>query len=452
MVAQNRHEFLKTLPGRRLLIGSALLLVTGILTVAVSVVYRWQAPMPEPPQLDLSQADPPARMAIRSAQTAVARSPRSATAWGQLGVVFLAFECVAEASTCFACAERLDPQDPRWPYLQVPSRGLNDPDTIPRLQRAVALSANPPDDVRLHLAEALAAQGRRDEAEQQFQAVIRHDSSNARAHLGLARLAFSRQQWSETETALQQALASPFTRKAACLLLAQVHQVSGHQAAAERDAQQLAKLPEDKPYPSPYFAEEIKRLLEDKSAVHQAEELVNQGHRQEAIVILHQLATKYPDWGPVWLHLGELLVEAGRYPAAEPVLRHASELTADSAKPHFYLGVIMTEQGRHQAAAACFRRATELYPSYAEAYLGLSRCLQAQGDIVGATQALRTAIVYVPTYVDARVTLGELLARNGQPAEGLEQLQCAARLRPDDDRIQKLIRELQSRTVTDSKP
>jgi hypothetical protein len=94
----------------------------------------------------------------------------------------------------------------------------------------------------------------------------------------------------------------------------------------------------------------------------------------------------------------------------------------------------------------------ELQPDYAEAHFGLSRCLQDQGDRDGAEQALRAAIRYLPSYAQARAALGELLAQSGRPTVGLEQLRSAARMRPDDEHIHKLIQHWEAQCPTGPMP
>jgi tetratricopeptide (TPR) repeat protein len=438
---------------RRWVLAFGFLLLGGAVVSGVVGGHYWlSVEVPEPPVVELTKLEPSAVAAIQEARTAVMQSPRSPAAWGRLGVVFSAFKFPTEASVCFACAERLDPRDPRWPYLQVQGSGLNDPEAIPKLQRAVNLDPNPPDSVRLQMAEALTAQGCLDEAEHHFHAALRHDSANPRTHLGWARLAFARGRFDESLASLQRAAASPFTQKAACLLLAQVHQAAGDVTAAAQDAQRASQLPEDRLFPPPYFARETAQLREDRTALSRAEQLASQGQLVEALAILQRLASNYPDWGMAWLNIGQLFVRKGNHAAAEPALHKAARLLPSLAKPHFYLGVALTQQGKHQEAAAAFRQATELQPDYAEAHFGLSRCLQALGDRNGAEQALRAAIRYLPSYAQARTALGELLAQSGRTAEGLEQLRCAGRLRPDDEQIHKLIQQWEAQCPADPMP
>src|SRR5439155_409376 len=99
------------------------------------------------------------------------QSPGSAEAWGKLGMILQSHGLGVEASTaCLAEAERLDPRQPRWPYLQAILVVTTDPDAaIPKLQRAVALCDCDPAAPRLELGEVLLDQGRFPEAAEQFQ-------------------------------------------------------------------------------------------------------------------------------------------------------------------------------------------------------------------------------------------------------------------------------------------
>jgi tetratricopeptide (TPR) repeat protein len=434
---------------RLFLVAAGVLLTGAIAVVAVGRTYWWGQEQLDPPSIELADAIPPTVKAIREASAGVRRSPHTADAWGRLGVVLLAFDYHPEATVCFANAERLAPRDPRWPYLQVCWRGPNDPEAIPKLRRAVDLTPDPPEGVRLQLAQALWAQGRLEEAESHFRVVLAGDPANPRAHLGLGRLTFSRGHFSESLAFLRRAAVSPLTRKTACQLLAQVHQASGDAAAAAREVERAEQLPADVRFPLPYVAQEIERITDDKTALSRAEQLASRGRPEEALAILDRLAVKYPDWGPAWLHRGQLLLQTNRHAAAESALRNAARLVPRSPKPYFYLGAALAEQGRHREAVAAFDRATELQPTYAEAHYGLGRSLRASGDRAGAIQSLRAAVRYLPGYVQARLALGELLADDGRAAEALNELRCADRLRPKDPGVTKLIQQLEAKHSDD---
>ena len=63
--------------------------------------------------------------------------PSAGPAWGRLGMVLHAHVFADEAQACYAEAARLDPADPRWPYLEANIQLSRVPDAaVPGLRRA----------------------------------------------------------------------------------------------------------------------------------------------------------------------------------------------------------------------------------------------------------------------------------------------------------------------------
>src|SRR5262249_54233928 len=146
-----------------------------------------------PPQVSFTDVDPAPAEAIQAASREVWWHPRSAAMWARLGQLLRAHAYHSESNLCFTQAEHLDPTNPRWPYLQGFSLQVDDPEAAIRyLEKAVALCGAVPDGPALCLAEVYLRQGRLDDAERQFRLVLRNDPDNARAHLGLGRLARAR--------------------------------------------------------------------------------------------------------------------------------------------------------------------------------------------------------------------------------------------------------------------
>src|SRR5213079_2958398 len=111
----------------------------------------------------------------------------------RLGMVLRAHDFDAEANRCFEEAERLDPREPRWPYLRGQTLVLTDPEAgILCLRRAVQCCGDSPTAPRLRLAEALLEQGRLDEAQSHLEQAARRDP---RARLAWGRLALLREDW-----------------------------------------------------------------------------------------------------------------------------------------------------------------------------------------------------------------------------------------------------------------
>src|SRR5262245_49644969 len=145
----------------------------------------------EPPAPDLTGVDPAVSDLIADAQAQVRKSPKSGGAWGRLGLALHTHIFGNEALVCFARAEQLDPNNPRWPYFQALIHLAHDPPAaLPKLRRAVELCRDETDGPRLRLAELYLRLGQEDEAREQFRGLSRSSSPHPRAHLGLARLAF----------------------------------------------------------------------------------------------------------------------------------------------------------------------------------------------------------------------------------------------------------------------
>jgi tetratricopeptide (TPR) repeat protein len=430
---------------RRWLLGSALLLAT--LAVAAGVCYWiWyrQAPVIPPPSPDLEGVDPAVVAAIEKEREGVRQAPRSAAAWGRLGEVLTTFNYRSEAVLALAQAERLDPREPRWPYLQGWLLLRDDGEAaIPHLRRAAELCGDDYDLPRLRLCEALLAQGHPEEAEGGFKHLLRRDPLNPAVHLGLGRLAAKRQRWRDALPHLQRAAADRHTARAATIALAEVYQRLGEEEAAAKCRQQLERLPPDQPL-SDKFLDDLDRFNSagKRTRLMTADRLFKQGQLAEALDRYDQVVKDYPDAPEARIALGQALYRIRNYASAESVLKKAVELAPGFAEAHNYLGLAQREQGKLDAAIASFRKAAELKPDFALAYSNLGRCLLAQKDRAGAIEAFRAAVRCKPDYTVAYTELAELLHQTGQDAEALEQVRQALQLDPNDARAKQLLKTL----------
>jgi tetratricopeptide (TPR) repeat protein len=394
----------------------------------------------EPPGVVLQEVDPAVAAVVEEAYQAVRRSPRSAKAWGRLGMVLLAHDFLCEANVCLSQAERLDPQEPRWPYYQGIALFLGDPDAaIPKLQRAADRCADTDDAPRLRLAEVLLGQGRAAEATDQFRDTLRRDPGNPRAHLGLARVCYERDDLPGCLAHLRQCADNPFTRKAASALLAEAEQRRGEKKAVAQHLHQGAPLPDDPVWPDP-FVEELEQLKRGKQGcLARMESLLAQNRVSEAVQLLRQRVQDHPDSDWAWLWLGRLLVQQEQFGGAERVLREAARQAPESVETQFYLGVALYCQGKSREAGLFFRRATALKPDYALAHYNLGHCLLQQDDRTAALGAFRMAVRCKANFADAHTNLGDLLIQDGRYAEGLVHLRHAVALNPGDRRANKLL-------------
>src|SRR4051794_17102502 len=102
-----------TVRRRWLLLGLALAAAGA---VGVGMYFALRSNAPAPPTVEVPADDPELAAAVAAARRAVEDDPRSAEAWGRLGLVLAAHRFPDQAIVCFEQAERLAPTDPRWPY------------------------------------------------------------------------------------------------------------------------------------------------------------------------------------------------------------------------------------------------------------------------------------------------------------------------------------------------
>jgi tetratricopeptide (TPR) repeat protein len=396
----------------------------------------------DPPGVDPTGADPQVLQAIEESRTAVRKSPHSATAWGRLGKVLLAHNYYPEARACFARAEQLDPREARWPYLRGLSLEEQDmEDRIACFQRAVELNGETPA-LRLQLAVLLLGRDQLDAAEEQFRQLLVREPENPRGALGLAQLAFQHGDLKTSRQLLTKLADSPFARKAAQALLAQVEQRCQDTTAAARASYRASVLPDDKRWPDPIKGEVDQLKTGKRERLRLAVQLYEQKRPEEAIVALLGLQREYPDWDQVWFQHGFVLYATGQLAAAEDALRRALQLAPDSVQAHFFLGLVRFQKGNYAAAADSFREATRLRPNYARAYFNLAQSLIRQGDKTGARDSLEKAVCARPNYAEAYACLGELLAEQGDREAAVQNLHLALEVNPDEAWAKKLLDKL----------
>jgi tetratricopeptide (TPR) repeat protein len=421
------------------------LIVALVAAAGAAALCLWPRPAPLAlPEPNLDGADPAVAAAVELAQSAVRGAPRSADTWGRLGMVLAAHGFYPESIRCFNEAEQLDPLEPRWPYFQGVMLTLSDQEAalIP-LRRAVELCEPGLTAPRLRLAEVLLGQGHDGEAEALFQSVSLRDAANPQAHLGLARVAYQRSDWPGGLLHLDRAVRSPFTRRAALILLAEVHQRQGDRAAAEREQRLASDLPADPEPPDPWLEQLDQFRVGQQAQLALASRLLQQGRTAEAVGVLQELVGRYPESASAWLGLGRALVQQERYRAAEQALNEAARRDPARVEVQFYLGVVLFQQGRTREAAHFFRRATELRPDNALAQYNLGQCLKAQGDRRGAIAAFQATVHYKPHHAQAHTNLGELLAQDGQQELARQHLRLALELDPSDARAKAILEQCQ---------
>ena len=425
-----------------------------ILFVVMAQLYQsYGHAVPPPPDVALTGIDPAIATAVTEARSRIEDSPRSAAAWGEFGMVLLVHEFRPEAAICFDQAESLDPREPRWPYFQSLRALLNSdlPTAKSKLERTVQLCGDDCDAPQLTLAETLLGLEELDAAEKQFSLVLARDPQNARAQLGLARLAMSRGDFHGSLEPLSIAQKHPCTRRAAYKLLAELQERMGNEPEAEVARRTFAGLPADRNWPDPYRNELATKMTGKIAWLKQAESLEQQGERAEALNVFLRTVRIYPDADDAWLMLGKALYDRRMLRPAEEAFRRACALAPTTYEPFNELGRVLMARDSRAEAMTCFRKSLELKPNSAQVWYNLGNGLLTQGDRSGALEAYEKAVRFAPEMFESQFTLALMLADKGRAAEAIQHVELALRLRPNDQSARKLLGQLKSQR-TPSRP
>jgi tetratricopeptide (TPR) repeat protein len=130
-------------------------------------------------------------------------------------------------------------------------------------------------------------------------------------------------------------------------------------------------------------------------------------------------------------NLGNTLQALGRLQEAEASYTEAIVLKPDFAKAHSNLGNTLQEQGRLEEAKASYTQAIALKPDFVEAHYNLGNTLQALGRLQEAEASYTEAIVLKPDFAKAHSNLGNTLQALGRLQDAEASYRQAIALKPD---------------------
>jgi len=394
---------------------------------------------PEFPPLNLGEVDPAIVRSIEDAEEKVRRSPRSADAWGMLATILAVHDFASPADVCFQKAERFSPREPKWPYLRgLMESGENPERALSSFAKAAALCGNAPVP-HLRYGEALVERGQTEAAVEQFQLVLKQDSSNPRALLGMGRIALSQGKINESRDYLMRSAEGAPGVKATYMLLATVEQRLNHSKAAGQALAKATTLEETPRWPDPYLVEANRFRTGKAAAANIAEELLRTGRAAEATSLLERTVKAYPDSGKAWLLLGKSFMQQSNYVRAEEALQKALRLEPTSVDVRVELGSALFAQNKFADAEAHYLEAIKIKPNLAEAWfnLGLARMNAQSPDT--AIAAFKNAVKYKPDLTYAYIRMGQAFGRLNRPDEAIEQLNQALKLDPNNQEARQML-------------
>jgi tetratricopeptide (TPR) repeat protein len=424
--------------------------VVGALLLAV-VAYGWwkwraaESPSVEIPDVPRDGVDSEIVEMIDSARNAVEKNPKSASRWGRLGHVLRAHGFDDRSDECYARAEQIDGDDPRWPYLQAERRAKHDPaGALPKMKTALQLcrpGSKRQAVVALHMVRLLVQLNRLEEAAETLKLVAKSEPAAGHYHWHAGLVAAHGGRLKEAAEHFRKAMESPFTRKLACIRLSALYRRLGENAKSAALARRAETMPPNVPWVNP-FREEYESLQVGMQARYQqAERLEKQGRYREAAELCQAEVERAPS-ARAFTSYGMLLARLGDYARSEQMLTAAVKENPRKIQAHYFLSAVSYFQGRRlrqrepQRAQAFFQRAVEhakhtleIKPDHGYAFLFLGRGLMELDRTKEAERAFRSAVRCRPEVADMHADLGRALLKLGRESEGRRELDLGVKMK-----------------------
>lgn len=384
--------------------------LASILLVAAALGCAGDRSAPQLPVADLSSADEALRVQIagheeriRALHAESADAPEVAASVGELGRLYHGLQLLQpealylleNALACYREAQRIDPDDRRWPYLEafaLDARG----DLEPAARKYRAVLESPPNRVTvlLRLADVEHRLGRPAAAEALWREALALDPRQPAAHYGLGRLALAGGEAAAAAAALERAveLAPAAGRVHHALALARRDLGDSDRAGFHLERANETPPPIDDP--------------------------------------LVQGLAVLPSGSRATLQRGLLAVRAGALDDAVRLLERATEEDPANLAAHRNLALALIDAGRPEQAIAALQALARLDPADAWTQLELGRLFAARGRFDRSLAHLERAVELAPRHKQARVELGLALARSGRPREALRQFETALDIDP----------------------
>jgi len=426
---------------------TVLIAVGLVVIVGALASFIWTRPAPaELPEISTAGLDATAAVLIQRHVDEVRAAPRSGGAWGKLGAILKSFGFREQAGHCLAEAEKLDPKEPRWPYLQATLRSTEPASVaVAKLRRTVALCGNDPEMPRLRLARLLAESGGEPKAREELQHLLRAKPNSGPARLLMAQISQARGEWDHALALASGCTTNPYTARAAWTLLSSLHRRRGDTNAAEFASRRAAAVTPDAAWPDPFEDEVLSWRGDARSLSDRAQTYLMAGRPADALPLVNQLVREHPDFAEAWLLLGRTQFLQNQPAAAEQSLRRFLQLDPGSVNGHFQLGMSLLAQKRYPEAAATFRHATSLKRDFGPAFFNLGFALAKSGNPREAVAPFQEAIRQNPEMIDAYILLADLHLQLGETAEAMALASLAERLDRADPRLPTLRQKIQAK-------
>jgi tetratricopeptide (TPR) repeat protein len=435
-----------------------LALVVGVLVVAAVgyAVFKYTVGAgAEPPQIPADVTDPAIRKIIAAKRAAVVADPRSATAWGDLGMAFDAHERWEQSQVCYERAMKLAPADARWPFLlaeQLNWRNKSEPnkEEAVRLYQMAADRTPPTPEhtwtAALSLADLLTELDRPDEAAPLYERAFDADPANPWAAYRVARLLAERGRTEDAIRVYRTLAKTPYAQQKSAVALAELYRRLGKATEAAGYEHAAGLLPADVPWPNPYAnpVAEVRRgraaLMDTYFAQEKAQDVAG------VVATATTLTDQYPSVETQLLLL-RAMVNTGDFTAAVAVADDVLRAEPRTVTAHSFLGLARLgladraeAEGRKADAERLLAQAAEalgesvrLRPDYAPGHLYRAKALLRLGRLPEAEKSARAGVAARPEEWEVHLMLADVLAATDRKAEAVTAAEQAVKLAPPNE-------------------
>lgn len=267
---------------------------------------------------------------------------------------------------------------------------------------------------RLKTAVKLHQEGKLDEAEPLYRAVLKDDPDNVDALYLMGTIQYQRGQHGSAGLFLKKAMQKNPKHAEARNNLGLVLEAQGKHDEAASQFRRAVDL-------QPRYADAHYNLGNMLRLTHQPEQAVESYRR--AIQL-------NPRWGDAHANLGLALRDLGRHEEARQSCLEATRLNGKSISAHNSLGMILKEMGDYVGASASFRRVIELDPTNAAAHSNFGITLAHRQEFAAAERECRKAIELDPNLATAHNNLGMILFLARREPDSIPHFKEACRLNP----------------------
>ena len=381
-----------------------------------------------------------AHAALMTAEASTDVTPRErADAFGELGMLFMATRFGDEAERCYRNAQRLAPEDVRWPYYlaHVLKDAGDSASAAASFERARELR---PTDlatlvwlgrVYLDLAQPATAEARLDEA-----LTIGPEQPAVRFELAWAALAqqdYARavEQLTAASTLDPEATAIHYPLALAYRGLGDVDRATHHFERRGSRGSGGESTSVAFTLPDPLLAA-LNRLVRTPQFYRdRGSDAAAAGNWPEAVDNLRRAVEAEPEDADTRVNLGIALQRRGDAPAAVEEYEAALRLDPRHREAHYGLGDLLERGARDEQAIERYRAAVTADPTFVAAHLRLADALRRTDRIELSLLHYREVLELQPADVGARFGEAMALVRLERYAEARERLTEATRVRPD---------------------